>query len=361
MSDMEGDIPAIKGINSIDFLDVHEKQRLPNDYTVRTVLYQSEDLLIYQSEESISGFHFHWRNEKPYQRERLTKYNLISNEVSARFKNLTPARINNLLSHAVKLVFIEEDEDTVQAALNNLSEEVKKTSAIKHALASTRNFAVGIDEHGELIYKIKSSADHQKSIAEFERLKSLADVLLSGKQKEKIYLRLGTTLCSALRLSDDNKSKEIFQSTDELIHRAAKNILTINYIISVSLITSTILALLTPIYFITPHTNPFKIATICICGGVLGAFISILERSKEIRISEFESQLLIIIQGIVRVAIGGIFGLIAYFASKSGLALTIFNHTAEALLILGIIAGFSERLIPDMLQSLSKNGENKPS
>ncbi|AFN79040.1 hypothetical protein PSJM300_14890 [Stutzerimonas stutzeri DSM 10701] len=150
----------------------------------------------------------------------------------------------------------------------------------------------------------------------------------------------------------------VFQSVDKLIHRLAENKLKLHYIVATTLSAMLLTLAAWLMYECANLPDLIHASLVTIGGGFLGTLISVLERSKEIRINEYESSELIILQGILRVCLGGAFGLIAFLAATSGLAFSLFKETMSMLILIGVAVGFSERLIPDLIQGLASTKDH---
>ncbi|MCG9736066.1 hypothetical protein L1D51_19050, partial [Pseudoalteromonas shioyasakiensis] len=99
-------------------------------------------------------------------------------------------------------------------------------------------------------------------------------------------------------------------------------------------------------YYITDMD--FKYIFICVAGGTVGAVFSILQRNNEI---SFDSQIpnkYIYLQASFTVMLGSISGGLVYIMSMSDLALTFANKNIYSLVLISIVSGFSERMIPEL-------------
>ena len=67
----------------------------------------------------------------------------------------------------------------------------------------------------------------------------------------------------------------------------------------------------------------------------------------------------IVFQAIVRILLGGVFGFIAFILSQMGFAFSILKESSIGLIFIGVASGFSERLIPELLQNIAKE-KTKP-
>ena len=102
------------------------------------------------------------------------------------------------------------------------------------------------------------------------------------------------------------------------------------------------------------HNAAARIGILCFAAGGVGAMMSVMSRmtSGRVRVDwEFGKDTLRTL-GALRPFVGGVFGLMAFFALKSGVvALDIAHHARSTyfFVLIGFAAGFSERLAQDML------------
>ena len=102
------------------------------------------------------------------------------------------------------------------------------------------------------------------------------------------------------------------------------------------------------------HNVSVRTGLFCFAAGSVGALVSVMSRmsSDKVRVDwEFGKDTLRTL-GSLRPFVGGVFGLMTFFALKSGVvALEIANtsKTSYFYVLFSFAAGFSERLAPDML------------
>lgn len=96
-----------------------------------------------------------------------------------------------------------------------------------------------------------------------------------------------------------------------------------------------------------------------ISGGIAGSLLFSFERSKgELTRSQYST---LFLQALTRVLVGATYGTIVVALSKSGLALSLFSENTYALFIFGVISGYFERWIPNLLVGVAKSSaENNP-
>ncbi len=92
-------------------------------------------------------------------------------------------------------------------------------------------------------------------------------------------------------------------------------------------------------------------------GGILGAILSTLQRTSPKKFSLYESTVSIVAQAISRILVGGVSGFIVVVMAEADVAFNLIEGSLPFTFVAGLVAGFSERLIPDMLGSLAKNKE----
>jgi hypothetical protein len=160
---------------------------------------------------------------------------------------------------------------------------------------------------------------------------------------------------------DDVDTFEIFNPVSNYIEKTANSVAAYYLIIFVALVSLCVMLGSGVIYkhystSLTPNLNLFLIG---LFGGVCGAVISVFQRAQKLQVSLYEHNRTIVIQGLVRVGLGCAFGVIALIACKAGLFLNFMNESNSRLLILAIIAGFSERLVPDFIENTSNEKSNR--
>jgi len=91
-----------------------------------------------------------------------------------------------------------------------------------------------------------------------------------------------------------------------------------------------------------------------ISGGALGVIISVLQRSGSIPVNPHSSFPDIVLQSLTKVLLGAIFGAISAVAVKAEIVMAAFKSNVYAVYLFAIMSGFSERFIPELLQSIEK-------
>ncbi|MEM1206831.1 MAG: hypothetical protein AAGN66_26590 [Acidobacteriota bacterium] len=91
--------------------------------------------------------------------------------------------------------------------------------------------------------------------------------------------------------------------------------------------------------------------------GVAGALISVLQRFRTIATSKYASMRSMKIDGAIRMILGGSFGALFLLLQNGELLLGGLTSNPEATASFALVAGFSERLIPGILEKLGQKVE----
>lgn len=91
-----------------------------------------------------------------------------------------------------------------------------------------------------------------------------------------------------------------------------------------------------------------------IVGGAIGAMASIVLRSSKLDVAPFAHWQLEALQGAVRILLGAIFGFILVAAVRGDIVLSFLDGKPFGLLIFSILAGFSEKYVPEILAGMER-------
>lgn len=96
--------------------------------------------------------------------------------------------------------------------------------------------------------------------------------------------------------------------------------------------------------------------------GIFGSFLSIVQRTGSKDLDSSSGIYIHIVGSIVKLLAGGLFGVISYFLGNSNIspvALQTLLTTSYGFISLAFAAGFSERLIPEIISGYNKKTEGK--
>ncbi len=162
---------------------------------------------------------------------------------------------------------------------------------------------------------------------------------------------IGTVASSVIRSKpDDNFEVLISEAEKTLSSRVGE----FSYLIyaSIALLIATIICGLLN-HFDVPDLT-YRIA---IYGGILGALLSAFQRTSPNKFSLYESTISIAFQAIIRILIGAVSGVIVVVMAEANIAFNLIKESLHFVFVAGLVAGFAERLIPDMLSSLANKND----
>lgn len=343
-------------MGDFDIHAIKEGARLVSGAVVTAVYAKGSDFVIY-SLDNDSFPSWKWSCNSLAVDDGLHKLSLLLSAANKKFKGTPFRERDELVLASLRVIFQSRDEARIEKALLGFEEAIKSQTEVKAVIAHTSKFTVWITGEDNVGYKYRGLDDVQESVKEFTRIKYLAAAMLPKESVAIFNRRLGAALANAFRTRSGADIGDIFGPLEGLIHKIAENKLRVSYLLTTTYATAIFVLLFFVLYVSALLPTFLNLSLIVACGGFLGTFISVLERSSEIRVSEYESPSLIVLQGLLRVCLGGVFGFTAYLAAVSGFAFSIFSDAVAKLLLLGIVAGFSERLIPDLIHGISSGKE----
>lgn len=176
---------------------------------------------------------------------------------------------------------------------------------------------------------------------------------------ENLKRMLISSYFEALSSSTEKQVKEAFREIKKSIGNTKKR----SEIKSVFILSSILVcACISSIsfYYFNVSSNNFKEIFACISFGCIGSLFSVLQRNNDFEFDSNQESKYIILQSCFTSLFGAISGGILFIVCKSGIALTIANENIYALAVLSIIAGFSERMIPELFKKIeSQNNHGK--
>ncbi|MCF5025900.1 hypothetical protein [Pseudomonas lurida] len=329
---------------------------------VESVHVRGSDYVIYSM---VGDDHCSWYFESNDERidEALRLLNKSLVKISYKFRGVISGVISKLILNAVRTIFRERDnKEAITGALLALEQQIDLLVGVQVVIAQNEKLKVWITEDNRIVHHVKKAfitPEVGAAVKEFKILESFAIAMLPLKKHPLFFRRLAAAFAGRLESFDDPLISAVFDELRLYVNKTVENDLKVRYLSVAFLITFLFVGLAFSVYRSNFFSGFIQQAIVAVSGGVLGAFISVLERSKNIVISEHETDALVVMQCIVRVFLGGVFGLIFISAVASGVAFTLFNKSSAAMLLLGVVSGFSERLIPELIQGISIRGDKQ--
>lgn len=199
-----------------------------------------------------------------------------------------------------------------------------------------RLWSVAIDESDALAVELRHFVRDRRSVQQGLRL-------------------LGAALATQLATSSSQQTLDVFGGVRAYIDVRRRETLQIYYFVAASATTAALLLALLLLPVLTREAQRFLI---CASTGALGALVSVSQRLRSIAIERYSSRLYTSIGGASRIVFGGVFGAVLLLFQEAGLLLAIVATNIKLSAAAAFVAGFSERLLPDLLARFEKQFEN---
>lgn len=198
-------------------------------------------------------------------------------------------------------------------------------------------------------------ATKHPAISKFDSLMSEIKTVAPPKYKQECFALLGKALFAALDTDAKGVDPNTFESLEIFLHRLAQQRTRTSYVFLCMFITavSCTAALLVIHNAQTLHVTYFYAAVF----GSIGACISVMQRANNIDIDWTLDHLGLALQAISRISLGALFGAIFVIACKYQILLGAFAENIGALYLFAMVAGFSERMIPELFERLEIKAE----
>lgn len=192
------------------------------------------------------------------------------------------------------------------------------------------------------------------AIAEFDSIMATIAVSVAKPSKRDCYHRLGKALFAALQIQEGVKPAIHFRAVRLLVRTKAKERARLVYVVASMAATMLLALVILPLYLYLRNPE-IRLIALGGCFGSIGASISVLQRNPSLDIDPWMSNGYLKLQGITRIVLGFIFGCIFVLASKANFVLGVVRDNPYPLLVLCIVAGFSERVIPELLSKFESS------
>ncbi len=267
-----------------------------------------------------------------------------------------------LESHKISLLTLifGAESDGIELAsdiFESLERFIDEKPKVEYVFEYGAAFVVYLSSKGEVAYQVKDIKAHPvKAFTEYQRLKALGLLVLPKNKIEIFNHKLASAFISALKSLEVDVG-ECFSPVQTYLDKTIGNVAGLYLVLSILSVSALLFFGLFFVYFYcsTPLTLNLNILLTGIAGGLVGAAISVLQRSRDMKVAVYDSTDLLVLQSIVRVGLGCCFGVIAIVASKSGLLLEFLSGNYKKMFLLAVVAGFSERMIPDFIEKIAED------
>ena len=188
---------------------------------------------------------------------------------------------------------------------------------------------------------------------------------------------LAETLFGALRMPEQSREQAFgdfdqwFQRRKNKLHASAR--VRTTYMVAATAALASIVAIATlrldPSDFAGSDARKFELSNLFIgaTAGAIGAWCSVIQKLRQLDLSMYQGRIEAGIAAVSRVLLGLVFGAVGYLAAVSGFVLTLLLQAGPGVvLLIGFVAGISERLVPDVVADFEirakqkGKGEQKP-
>jgi len=170
-------------------------------------------------------------------------------------------------------------------------------------------------------------------------------------ERNRALKMLAAGLTRALQATTPDPDEDFLASAREFILARRQEILQIRYFaaaVVMVVMAVTLLGLLITMVFNDDKSNVHQFLIVALLGSV-GAIISVLQRFHSIPVELYTSRTFITINGCSRIFLGATFGVVFLLLHKADMLLQVAEGRPFLLYGAALVAGFSERAIPEVL------------
>jgi hypothetical protein len=222
-----------------------------------------------------------------------------------------------------------------------------------------RDFLVYCDRAGRLAMHFNEPlpAYMRPALKEHRRLTAIAGVALSRLQREKARELIGAGLTHAFTAGTEKEAMDGMAPAKAFVESRAVDRARSNFLLIVTACAVMAFAALCFLkYRLLPADGPGYLRAILLggMGGIVGAAISWVQRCGDVDINYYASRLHQTFHGAMRVMLGMVFGTVVVIVAESDFAFSIATRSSYALCLMALAAGFSERLVPDVISAFAQ-------
>lgn len=322
---------------------------LDNGQVVYEILSKSNLHVVYRVKGS-RGINCEYAFVNLQTQELISKVTALIHLSEERFHQTAVDDITKRVVPIFGLVFFENIE-TAQKHIRELERYIYRRPSVKRVIAETDSYSIWVDSKNMVNFSHFDHLDHlQLVLTNFTKLRAQGSSFIPQGSRFEFSEQLGAALAVAIETLEDDP--DVFRDVENLLAKTIDSSLRTRF--SMFSIGSASFLLFILFYFFNTPSNAAGIYIPAIAGGILGAFISVQSRVRTIKCDISDPAWTLKTQAFIRIVLGGIFGFIAFAMAKTGIVFSVFSSSDSAMILLGVISGFSERLIPELLQKIEK-------
>ena len=195
--------------------------------------------------------------------------------------------------------------------------------------------------------------EYSPAVAKFNFLMETIRAIVPKKHKRPCYILLGKALFSAFSVSSD-KAMDCLVDVEKYVHQLTLSHARAIYVVWCMGLTALVSICMTALLHGTSvkHELYFYGALF----GLIGACISVTPRARSLDVDWTLDRWALLLQATVRVTLGLLFGAVFVLACRADFLFGAFKMNHVAVFLLSLVAGFSERMIPDLFARLEIAG-----
>ncbi len=229
---------------------------------------------------------------------------------------------------------------------------------IKELVQLSPKGAIYLTSHG-LYWDVADNLGTHWDRSKAQAINLLAPVRLTitdVNDRHRAQTMVAGGLAEAMNATPLNADHDFLREAAEFITTRQREILQVRYFVAAVITTLFTTLLFLSILFLTKgsQTPGNAVSTgreflaALLLGGV-GAMISVSQRFRSIEVERYMSRYLAVIGGSSRIVFGSSFGAVFLLLQKAGIILSAANDKPWFLAAVALVAGFSERAIPEVL------------
>ena len=192
-----------------------------------------------------------------------------------------------------------------------------------------------------------------RALPEFNEL--MADIArhVPKALKKHAYHQLGKALFSAVDAVDADRAPALFAPLRRFVRQKALITARIRYVVAgLTTVSVALLALGLAYLFCDCEARVLYLKGTFM--GVLGACVSIVQRTGAADLEPFVRREYLFLQGFSRVILGAAFGFFTVFAVQANIVMGFAQDSNPTLFVLCFVAGVSERFVPELIQRIER-------
>ena len=345
-------------LSDVPFLEYKKGLVLECGRVVSEVVSRSNSHVVYRVEGSRTLAYEYVLLSQEIQ-ELISKITSLIHLSEERFHQTATEEINQRVIPIFGLIFFFNSHETAQKYIRELERYIYRHPSVKRVVAETATYSIWVDSKNMVNFSHLGSMDHFPFVhANFTKLRAQGSSFIAQGSRFEFSEQLGAALAVALETAADD-SPDVFREVEDLLAKTIDSSLRTRFSVFTTVSASIMfLALLDP-FNVLPNATGMYIPAIA--GGIIGAFISVQGRTRTIKCDISDPEWTLKTQAFIRIVLGGIFGFIAFAMAKTGIVFSVFSSSDSAMILLGVISGFSERLIPELLQKIEKKNVDSTS